>query len=80
MIFDRQKHAIEYFQISSIDVWHKQIQSMDNTVWESLGLSGYGRKDPLIEHKQKGYEMFLEMTIGIRRNVVYSMLQLSPER
>jgi len=37
------------------------------------------RKDPLIEYKQEGYEMFLEMMIDIRRNVVYSLFQFKPQ-
>ncbi|MGV2388268.1 MAG UNVERIFIED_CONTAM: hypothetical protein LVR29_07865 [Microcystis novacekii LVE1205-3] len=41
--------------------------------------SGYGQKDPLIEYKQEGYEMFLEMMIDIRRNVVYSLFQFQPQ-
>ena len=46
---------------------------------ESIGLLGYGQKDPLIEYKQEGYEMFLEMMIDIRRNVVYSLFQFKPQ-
>jgi preprotein translocase subunit SecA len=33
----------------------------------------------LIEYKQEGYEMFLEMMIDIRRNVVYSLFQFQPQ-
>ena len=28
---------------------------------ESVGLRGYGQKDPLIEYKNEGYDMFLDM-------------------
>jgi len=38
---------------------------------ESVGLRGW-TKDPLIEYKSEGYELFLDMMINIRRNVVYS--------
>ncbi len=37
------------------------------------------KKNPLIEYKQEGYEMFLEMMIDIRRNVVYSLFQFQPQ-
>jgi preprotein translocase subunit SecA len=44
-----------------------------------VGLRGYGQKDPLIEYKQEGYEMFLDMMTDIRRNVVYSLFQFQPQ-
>ena len=40
---------------------------------ESVGLRGYGQKDPLIEYKNEGYDMFLEMMTNMGRNVIYSM-------
>ena len=45
---------------------------------ESVGLRGYGQKDPLIEYKNEGYDMFLEMTTQMRRNVIYSMFMFQP--
>ena len=42
---------------------------------ESVGLRGHGQKDPLIEYKSEGYELFLEMMINIRRDVVHSPSQ-----
>ena len=40
---------------------------------ESVGLRGYGQKDPLIEYKNEGYDMFLDMMVNVRRNVIYSL-------
>ena len=40
---------------------------------------GYGQKDPLIEYKSEGYEIFLEMMTEIRRDVVYSLFQFQPQ-
>ena len=45
---------------------------------ESVGLRGYGQKDPLIEYKNEGYDMFLEMMTNMRRNVIYSMFMFKP--
>ena len=44
---------------------------------ESVGLRGYGQKDPLIEYKNEGYDMFLEMTN--KGNVIYSMFMFQPK-
>ena len=45
-----------------------------------MGLRGYGQKDPLIEYKNEGYDMFLEMMTNMRRNVIYSMFMFQLSR
>ena len=73
------REAERFFIFQQIDtLWREHLQSMD-ALRESIGLRGYGQKDPLIEYKQEGYEMFLEMMIDIRRNVVYSLFQFQPQ-
>lgn len=73
------REAERFFILQQIDtLWREHLQAMD-ALRESVGLRGYGQKDPLIEYKQEGYEMFLEMMIDIRRNVVYSLFQFQPE-
>ena len=74
------REAERYFILQQIDnLWREHLQSME-ALRESIGLRGYGQKDPLIEYKQEGYEMFLEMMIDIRRNVVYSLFQFQPQQ
>jgi preprotein translocase subunit SecA len=73
------RQAERFFILQQIDtLWREHLQGMD-ALRESIGLRGYGQKDPLIEYKQEGYEMFLEMMIDIRRNVVYSLFQFQPQ-
>jgi preprotein translocase subunit SecA len=73
------RQAERFFILQQIDMlWREHLQAMD-ALRESVGLRGYGQKDPLIEYKQEGYEMFLEMMIDIRRNVVYSLFQFQPQ-
>ncbi len=73
------REAERFFILQQIDnLWREHLQSME-ALRESIGLRGYGQKDPLIEYKQEGYEMFLEMMIDIRRNVVYSLFQFQPQ-
>ncbi|HBE19315.1 MAG TPA: preprotein translocase subunit SecA, partial [Cyanobacteria bacterium UBA11367] len=73
------RQAERFFILQQIDtLWREHLQSMD-ALRESVGLRGYGQKDPLIEYKQEGYETFLEMMIDIRRNVVYSLFQFQPQ-
>lgn len=73
------RQAERFFILQQIDtLWREHLQGMD-ALRESIGLRGYGQKDPLIEYKQEGYEMFLEMMTDIRRNVVYSLFQFQPQ-
>ncbi|WP_353089996.1 preprotein translocase subunit SecA, partial [Synechococcus lacustris] len=67
------REAERFFILQQIDtLWREHLQSMD-ALRESVGLRGYGQKDPLIEYKNEGYDMFLEMMTQMRRNVIYSM-------
>tara|TARA_B100000700_G_scaffold181361_1_gene200067 strand:- start:7440 stop:10271 length:2832 start_codon:yes stop_codon:yes gene_type:complete len=72
------REAERFFILQQLDtLWREHLQSMDS-LRESVGLRGYGQKDPLIEYKNEGYDMFLEMMINMRRNVIYSMFMFQP--
>ncbi|MEO0947078.1 MAG: preprotein translocase subunit SecA [Cyanobacteria bacterium J06641_5] len=74
------RQAERFFMLTQIDtLWREHLQAMD-ALRESIGLRGYGQRDPLIEYKQEGYEMFLEMTVDVRRNVVYNLFQFKPQQ
>jgi preprotein translocase subunit SecA len=67
-----------FFILQQIDtLWREHLQAMD-ALRESVGLRGYGQKDPLIEYKNEGYDMFLDMMTQMRRNVIYSMFMFQP--
>lgn len=73
------RQAERFFILQQIDtLWREHLQAMD-ALRESVGLRGYGQKDPLVEYKSEGYETFLEMMTAIRRNVVYSLFQFQPQ-
>ncbi len=73
------REAERFFILQQIDnLWREHLQSMD-ALRESVGLRGYGQKDPLIEYKNEGYDMFLEMMTNMRRNVIYSMFMFQPK-
>jgi len=73
------RDAERFFILQQIDtLWREHLQQMD-ALRESVGLRGYGQKDPLIEYKTEGYELFLDMMTDIRRNVVYSLFQFQPQ-
>jgi preprotein translocase subunit SecA len=73
------RQAERFFILQQIDtLWREHLQQMD-ALRDAVGLRGYGQKDPLIEYKSEGYELFLEMMINIRRNVIYSLFQFEPQ-
>ena len=73
------REAERFFILQQIDtLWRDHLQAME-ALRESVGLRGYGQKDPLIEYKNEGYDMFLEMMTQMRRNVIYSMFMFQPQ-
>jgi len=71
------RQAERFFILQQIDtLWREHLQQMD-ALRESVGLRG--GQNPLIEYKSEGYELFLDMMINIRRNVVYSLFQFQPQ-
>ncbi|OAT80198.1 preprotein translocase subunit SecA [Desulfotomaculum copahuensis] len=49
--------------------WMDHLDAMDQ-LREGIGLRAYGQKDPLIEYKFEGYEMFQNMIAAIQEDVV----------
>ncbi len=54
--------------------WMDHIDAMDQ-LKRSMGLMGYGQKDPVIIFRDQGLDMFEEMTNGIREGTVDFVLQ-----
>lgn len=45
-----------------------------------MGLRGYAQRDPLVEYKLEGYNLFLEMMASIRRNTIYNVYMFQPAK
>jgi preprotein translocase subunit SecA len=69
-----------HFYLEEIDAqWIDHLKSMDQ-LREGIGLRGYGQKDPKIEYKKEGYEMFRQMMERISANVAYKLFRVRLER
>lgn len=69
------KEAERYFILTNIDrLWKEHLQAL-KFVQQAVGLRGYAQRDPLIEYKLEGYNLFLDMMAKIRRNCIYSVYQ-----
>lgn len=72
--------AERFFLLSQTDnLWKEHLQAI-KFVQQAVGLRGYAQKDPLIEYKLEGYNLFVEMMAQIRRNVIYSVYMFQPKR
>ena len=47
---------------------------------EGIGLQAYGQRDPLVEYKMSGYEMFDSMTAAIREDTVKLLFRIKVEQ
>jgi len=61
-----------------IDTQWKDHLSMMDHLKEGIGLRGYGQKDPLIEYKKEGFEMFQSMLDRIEEDAVRYLFLIQP--
>ena len=47
---------------------------------QGVGLQAYGQRDPLVEYKMSGYEMFDAMTENIKEDTVRLLLHVKVEQ
>ena len=59
--------------------WMDHIDDMDQ-LRQGAGLQAYGQKDPLVEYKLNGYEMFDEMTQNIKEETVRLLFHVRIEQ
>jgi len=59
--------------------WCEHIDNME-VLRQGIGLQSYGQKDPLVEYKMSGYDMFDEMTQNIREETVRLMFHVRLEQ
>ncbi len=66
-----------YLMLQSIDtLWMEHLDTMDH-LRDSVRLRGYGQRDPLVEYKREGFELFQRLLAEIDKQVVYSILKVS---
>lgn len=59
--------------------WMTHIDDMDQ-LRQGIGLQAYGQRDPLVEYKMSGYEMFENMTEGIKEDTVRVLCHIRIEQ
>ncbi len=59
--------------------WMDHIDDMEQ-LRQGIGLQAYGQRNPLVEYKMSGYDMFDEMTANIREDTVKLLLHVRVEQ
>lgn len=59
--------------------WMDHIDDMDQ-LKQGIGLQAYGQKDPVVQYKMMGYDMFNEMTEGITEDTVRLLMHVQVEQ
>ena len=59
--------------------WMDHIDDMDQ-LRQGIGLQAYGQKDPLVEYKMLGYDMFGEMTKAIEADTIRVLFHVKMEQ
>lgn len=66
----------KYILISVLDTrWKEHLLQMDH-LRDSVGLRGYGQKDPLIEYKREAYGIFVAMIDKVHREVIELIMKV----
>lgn len=59
--------------------WMDHIDDMDQ-LRQGIGLQAYGQRDPLVEYRMSGYDMFDDMTDNVRVDTVRLLLHIKVEQ
>ena len=81
--FPEAEHIRELERVVLLKVidakWMDHIDDMDQ-LRQGIGLQAYGQRDPLVEYKMMGYDMFGEMTNSIAVTTVRTLFHVRVEQ
>ncbi|MBQ2276150.1 MAG: preprotein translocase subunit SecA [Lachnospiraceae bacterium] len=81
--FPEPEHLRELERVILLKVidhkWMDHIDDMDQ-LRQGIGLQAYGQRDPLVEYKFTGYDMFDEMSNAIREETAGALLHVKVEQ
>lgn len=73
------RDAERQFLMRVIDArWMQHIDDMEQ-LRQGIGLQSYAQKDPLLEYKLQGYQMFDELTRDITQEILYILFNMKVE-
>jgi preprotein translocase subunit SecA len=64
-----------YTILTAIDkLWQEHLYEMDSLRY-SIGLRGYGQRDPLIEYKAEAYKIFDELMVSVKTEICHNVFR-----
>ncbi len=71
---------LRYFLLEELDRgWKEHLRNMD-FLRDGIGLRGYGQRDPKLEYKREGFNMFQELLIHIREGAFRALTRVRVEQ
>ena len=70
------KDILRYFLLEEVDrAWKDHLRNMD-ALRDGIGLRGYGQRDPKLEYKREGFQMFEVLLMVIRESVFKALTRV----
>jgi preprotein translocase subunit SecA len=79
---DVMRDLERFILLQTLDsLWKDHLLNIDH-LKEGIGLRGYAQKNPLMEYKREGYELFIDMLASVREDAVRKLfaVQLAEEK
>jgi preprotein translocase subunit SecA len=62
--------------LQSLDtLWMEHLDTMEH-LRDSVGLRGYGQRDPLVEYKRESFDLFKRLLLAINKNIVHTLYHI----
>jgi preprotein translocase subunit SecA len=72
---DALKEVERFTILSAIDrLWQEHLYEMDSLRY-SIGLRGYGQRDPLIEYKAEAFKIFDELMVNVKTEICHNIFR-----
>ncbi len=72
---DALKEVERFTILSAIDqLWQEHLYEMDSLRY-SIGLRGYGQRDPLIEYKAEAFKIFDELMVDVKTEICHNIFR-----
>ena len=74
---ENYEQIMRYIALQSVDtLWMEHLDTMDH-LRDSVRLRGYGQRDPLVEYKKEGFQMFQRLLSDVNKQIASLVLKVT---
>ncbi len=74
---EQYEQIMRYIALQSVDtLWMEHLDTMDH-LRDSVRLRGYGQRDPLVEYKKEGFQMFQTLLKEVNKQIASMVLKVT---